>query len=51
MALAAALESALLRPLPGAFLREAARPYEIENATTAYIQALNLGEPSGKRAG
>ena len=51
VALAVALESALLRPLPGAFLQEAARPYEIENATTAYIRALNLGEPGGKRTG
>jgi glycosyltransferase involved in cell wall biosynthesis len=50
LALAAALESALLRPLPRAFLQEAARPYEIENATTAYIQALNLGEPSGSQS-
>jgi glycosyltransferase involved in cell wall biosynthesis len=50
LALAAALESALLRPLPRAFLQEAARPYEIENATTAYIQALNLGEPSRSHA-
>jgi glycosyltransferase involved in cell wall biosynthesis len=50
LALAAALESALLRPLPREFLQEAARPYEIENATTAYIQALNLGEPSGSQS-
>jgi len=50
LALAAALESALLRPLPRSFLQEAARPYEIENATTAYIQALNLGEPGGQQA-
>lgn len=44
-ALAAALLATLRNPLPREELQQAARPYEIENAATAYAAALNLGEP------
>lgn len=46
-ALAAAMRTALRNPLPKSMLQEAARPYEIENAATAYARALNLGLPGG----
>lgn len=39
-ALSAAMLATLANPLPSNVLREAARPYEIENATDAYVQAL-----------
>ncbi|GAB6046526.1 glycosyltransferase [Methyloparacoccus murrellii] len=45
-ALAAAMAEVLRSPLPKARLQEAARPYEIENATSAYIQALHLDQPA-----
>jgi glycosyltransferase involved in cell wall biosynthesis len=48
-ALAAAMLETLRYPLPRATLQEAAWPYEIENATTAYAQALNLPEPGTRR--
>lgn len=48
-ALAAAMRETLRNPLPKAVLQEAARPYEIENAATAYAQALNLGVPGSGR--
>ena len=41
-ALAAAMVATLRNPPPRDFLREAARPYEIEAATSAYIKALAL---------
>lgn len=41
-ALAAAMLATLRHPPTKAFLREAARPYEIEAATNAYIPALGL---------
>lgn len=41
-ALTAALEQALDAPLPAETLREAARPYEIEAATDAYLRAFDL---------
>lgn len=48
-ALAAAMLATLRHPLPRAFLQAAARPYEIERATSAYIKALAL--PSRRPAG
>ena len=42
-ALANALHMTLLNPLPANILQKAARPYEIENSTTAYLSALGLG--------
>jgi glycosyltransferase involved in cell wall biosynthesis len=44
-ALAAAMLATLHNPLPRAFLQEAARPYEIEGATSAYVKALALPSP------
>ena len=44
-ALAAAMLATLRNPLPRAFLLEAARPYEIEGATSAYVKALALPSP------
>jgi len=41
-ALAAAMERVLEDPLPACVLREAARPYEVEQATEAYIEAMGL---------
>ncbi len=41
-ALAAAMLATLRQPPPPDFLRQAARPYEIETATSAYVKALNL---------
>jgi len=41
-ALAAAMLATLRDPPAPDFLRQAARPYEIENATSAYVRALNL---------
>ncbi len=41
-ALARAMMETLERPLPGAVLREAARPYAIESATDAYLEAMGL---------
>jgi len=41
-ALAAAMLATLRQPLPRARLQEAARPYEIEHATSAYVKALAL---------
>ncbi len=41
-ALAAAMLATLRDPPDPDFLRQAARPYEIENATSAYVRALNL---------
>jgi glycosyltransferase involved in cell wall biosynthesis len=41
-ALALALHDTLMKPLPAQILREAARPYEIENSTTAYLAAMGL---------
>jgi glycosyltransferase involved in cell wall biosynthesis len=41
-ALAGAILSTLDRPLPRETLREAARPYEIETATDAYLAAMGL---------
>jgi len=40
--LATAILSTLDEPLPGDKLQQAARPYEIENSTTAYLQAMKL---------
>jgi glycosyltransferase involved in cell wall biosynthesis len=42
-ALAAAMLATLKNPLSREELQKAARPYEIENAATAYAEALNLG--------
>jgi glycosyltransferase involved in cell wall biosynthesis len=42
VALARAMAETLANPMPKAVLQEAARPYEIEAATTAYAAALNL---------
>ncbi|MFN5745962.1 MAG: glycosyltransferase [Methylococcaceae bacterium] len=47
-ALAAAMLATLRNPLPKSTLQAAARPYEIENATSAYVAALNL-PPQGSR--
>ena len=44
-ALAAAMLTTLRNPLPRAFLQEAARPYEIEAATSVYVKALALSSP------
>lgn len=41
-ALAAAITATLDAPLPAETLREAARPYEIEAATDAYLDAMSL---------
>ncbi|MDZ7580464.1 MAG: glycosyltransferase [Deltaproteobacteria bacterium] len=41
-ALAQAMAVTLTNPLPPAILREAARPYEIERSTTAYLKAMGL---------
>lgn len=41
-ALARAMRETLDHPLPRATLQEAARPYEIEASTTAYLRALGL---------
>lgn len=48
-ALATAMLATLRNPLPRATLQEAARPYEIEHATTCYAHALNLPEPGSRR--
>ena len=48
-ALAQAMLQTLRHPLPRATLQEAAWPYEIERATTAYAEALGLGQPSAAR--
>lgn len=48
-ALAAAMHDVLENPLPRATLQEAARPYEIENATSAFIEALQLGAPATRQ--
>lgn len=40
--LARAMAETLLNPLPAAFLQEAARPYEIERSTSAYLTAMGL---------
>jgi glycosyltransferase involved in cell wall biosynthesis len=42
-ALTNALHKTLLNPLPANILQKAARPYEIENSTTAYLAALGFG--------
>jgi glycosyltransferase involved in cell wall biosynthesis len=47
-ALAAAMLATLRNPLPRQELQQAARPYEIENAATAYAEALNLGAPRSR---
>lgn len=47
VSLATAMLQTLRNPLPKAALQEAARPYEIENATSAYAKALNLPERVG----
>lgn len=44
-ALAAALLQTLRQPLPKAELQQAAWPYEIERATSAYAEALGLRDP------
>lgn len=46
-ALAAAMVRTLANPLPAAVLREAARPYAIETATDAYLDALGLQARAG----
>lgn len=48
-ALAAAMLETLERPPPRALLQEAARPYEIEAATDAYLDALGLPRRPGGR--
>lgn len=48
-ALAQAMTATLTDPLPPAVLREAARPYEIERSTTAYLKAMGL-DPREPRA-
>ncbi|MFY9706273.1 MAG: glycosyltransferase [Desulfobacterales bacterium] len=40
--LARAMAETLLNPPPAAFLQEAARPYEIERSTSAYLTAMGL---------
>jgi glycosyltransferase involved in cell wall biosynthesis len=40
--LSQAMYATLMDPLPADFLQEAARPYEIENSTTAYLAAMGL---------
>lgn len=45
-ALASAMLATLRKPLPKATLQEAARPYEIESATTAFVRALKLPAPA-----
>ncbi len=47
-ALAAAILKTLQAPLAGNILREAARPYEIECSTTAYLKAMGL-DPRERR--
>lgn len=44
-ALSAAILATLANPLPSNVLREAAHPYEIENATDAYVQVLGMPTP------
>lgn len=46
-ALAAAIEATLDRPRPAPVLREAARPYRVEAAATAYLEALGLPSQVG----
>jgi glycosyltransferase involved in cell wall biosynthesis len=46
-ALAAAMMATLDTPLPAATLRQAARPYEIEASTDAYLDALGLPHHPG----
>jgi glycosyltransferase involved in cell wall biosynthesis len=48
-ALAAAMLATLRTSLPRGELQRAARPYEIEAATSAYAAALNLPEPGSRR--
>lgn len=40
--LANSLYATLMNPLPADIIQQAARPYEIENSTTAYLAALGL---------
>jgi len=40
--LAHAIADTLRNPLPAAFLQEAARPYEIERSTSAYLKTMGL---------
>ncbi len=44
-AMAAAMLRTLDNPLPAAELKEAARPYEVEASTDAYLAAFGLSEP------
>jgi glycosyltransferase involved in cell wall biosynthesis len=37
-----AMYATLIAPLPAAIIQKAARPYEIENSTTAYLAAMGL---------
>jgi glycosyltransferase involved in cell wall biosynthesis len=48
-ALARAMAATLRHPLPPAVLRDAARPYEIERSTTAYLETMGL-KPRAPRA-
>ncbi len=50
-ALATGIESLLERPPPRERLREAARPYEVERATTAYLEAFGLATHPVARTG
>ena len=47
--LARAMAETLLNPLPTAFLQEAARPYEIERSTSAYLTAMGLDPQTSDR--
>ena len=47
--LARAMAETLLNPLPAAFLQEAARPYEIERSTSAYLTAMGLDPQTSDR--
>lgn len=47
--LASAISETLDKPLPRHMLQEAAKPYEIENSTTAYLQAMHLIQSDAQR--